>query len=132
MDAKHRQVRVKSGKTNWALENSKGYIEYYLGYAGKVSPIINTFLKMIPITQTEYSWYMSIIIKCNMITFGNFNRNKHWFTDADGLGVSERNCSMLSLTDKILYNEAVLPFPLLEGLTTVRSEISIYTLTIKQ
>lgn len=61
------------GKT---LMRVRGYLNYYLGFAGKDYPVINTFLKMTQVTRREYWWYIDILLKCTRLRFRNIYREK--------------------------------------------------------
>lgn len=111
-----------------ALQRFRSYLNYYLGYAGKVAPIINTFILMTPITLREYWWYISVILKIDRLTFRNKINNiyKTWYTEASeyGLGAydreSGRDFSLPASTNKILFNEAatsITPFTIFKNIT---------------
>ncbi|RNA39744.1 hypothetical protein BpHYR1_018808 [Brachionus plicatilis] len=103
-----------------ALQRVRGYLNYYLGYAGKVSPIVNTFIRMSLITRREYWWYLSLIINIDRLKFRRTPRKSSvWYTDASEYqlgavdGGSGREFSVVAPTDSILFNEAaasLLPF----------------------
>ncbi len=104
----------------------RGFLNYYMGFAGNVHVITNTILKMSSITKRQHFHYMLALAKTNTIRFKKKKANGQKFTlytDAteDQLGAlivnrssgERREIIAPAETSSILYNEAhaaMLPF----------------------
>ncbi|RNA26186.1 Retrovirus-related Pol poly from transposon opus [Brachionus plicatilis] len=106
-----------------ALARVRGYLNYYGGFAGKLGPVINTFLRMSLVTRRDYYSYLSLVINIDRLRFKLYPPKQavRWYTDASEYqlgavhGRSGDELSMAAPTTSILYNEAaasILPIAL--------------------